>query len=95
MNVGYQSELIDYCKTFSKYPSFFNVLVEPFYLQINNLPDNLINFYKQKGQYHKLFQSPLREHDHFLLGIKYLKKYDEIHKTCLLDEWPEFKEYYE
>ena len=95
LNVGYQSELINYCKTFSKYPSFFNVLVEPFYLQINNLPDDLINFYKKKNQYHKLFESPLREHDHFLLGVKYLKKYDEIHKTCLLDEWPEFKEYYE
>ena len=26
--------------------------------------------------------------------IKFLKKYDKIHNTNLLDEWPEFEKYY-
>ena len=95
LNVGYQNDLISYCKTFGKYPNFFNVLVEPFYLQINNLPDDIIKLYRSKKQNHKLFYSPLREHEHFVLGIKYLKKYDGLHKTYLLDEWPEFEKYYE
>ena len=37
LNVGYQSDISDYCSQFNKKPSFFNVLVEPFFLQINNL----------------------------------------------------------
>ena len=95
LNVGYQTELINYCNTFHKYPSFFNVLVEPFYLQINNLPDDIIEIYREKKQEHRLFKSPLREIEHFNLGIKYMKKYDEIHNTNLLDEWPEFEKYYD
>jgi hypothetical protein len=95
LNVGYQTELINYCKTFHKYPSFFNVLVEPFYLQINNLPDDIIEIYREKKQEHRLFKSPLREIVHFTLGIKYMKKYDKIHNTNLLDEWPEFEKYYD
>ena len=94
LNVGYQTELINYCKTFHKYPSFFNVLVEPFYLQINNLPDDIIEIYREKKQEHRLFKSSLREIEHFNLGIKYMKKYDEIHNTNLLDEWPEYEKYY-
>tara|TARA_B100001564_G_scaffold317097_1_gene292874 strand:- start:2048 stop:3253 length:1206 start_codon:yes stop_codon:yes gene_type:complete len=94
LNVGYQSDLIEFCSQYRKYPSFFNVLVEPFYLQINNLPEDIIEIYKKKNQNHKLFNSPLREVTHFKLGISYLKKYDKIHNTNLLEEWPEFERYY-
>jgi len=95
LNVGYQSDLISYCSQYKKYPSFFNVLVEPFYLQINNLPDEIIETYIKRHQNHRLFNSPMKNVDHFILGIKYLKKYDVIHRTCLLDEWPEFEKYYD
>ena len=95
LNVGYQSDIIKYCSEYKKYPSFFNVLVEPFYLQISNLPFDLINFYLSKKQYHALFYSKQKSIEHFILGIKFLKKYDAIHKTYLLDEWPEFEKYYE
>ena len=95
LNVGYQSDIIKYCSEYKKYPSFFNVLVEPFYLQISNLPFDLINFYLSKKQYHALFYSKQKSIEHFNLGIKFLKKYDAIHKTYLLDEWPEFEKYYE
>ena len=94
LNVGYQKDLIQYCSQYNKYPSFFNVLVEPFYLQINNLPDDIIEIYEKTNQTHRLFKSSLREIDHFKLGIKFLKKYDKIHKTFLLTEWPEFEKYY-
>ena len=94
MNVGYQKDLIKYCKQFKKYPSFFNVLVEPFYLQINNLPPDIIELYKKRGETHRLFNSSSNNIDHFKLGIQYLKKYDKIHKSNLLDEWPEFERYY-
>ena len=33
--------------------------------------------------------------EHFKLGMKFLKKYDVIHETNLLTEWPEFEKYYE
>ena len=95
LNVGYQSELKEYCSTFGKIPSFHNVLVEPFYLQINNLPQDVINRYKKIGEHHRLYSSKLKNVDHFKLGIKFLKKYDEIHNTNLLKEWPEFKKYYD
>ena len=95
LNVGYQSDIIKYCSEYKKYPSFFNVLVEPFYLQISNLPFDLINFYLSKKQYHALFYSKQKSIEHFNLGIKFLKKYDAIHKTYLLEEWPEFEKYYE
>ena len=94
LNVGYQKDLIQYCSHYNKYPSFFNVLVEPFYLQINNLPDDIIAIYEKTNQTHRLFKSSLREIDHFKLGIKFLKKYDKIHNTFLLTEWPEFEKYY-
>jgi MoaA/NifB/PqqE/SkfB family radical SAM enzyme len=95
LNVGYQSELKTYCKQYNKRPSFFNILVEPFYLQINNLPHDIIEIYRQRDQHHELFDSDIKNIDHFKLGIKYLKKYDVIHKTNLLDQWPEFEKYYE
>ena len=94
LNVGYQSDISDYCSQFNKRPSFFNVLVEPFFLQINNLPTDVIQIYKQRNQNHRLYDSELKEIEHFKLGIKFLKKYDIIHKTNLLDEWPEFEKYY-
>ena len=94
LNVGYQSEIYNYCLQFKKRPSFFNVLVEPFFLQINNLPNDIVQIYKQKCQFHRLYDSKQKEIDHFKLGIKFLKKYDIIHKTNLLDEWPEFERYY-
>ena len=94
LNVGYQSEIYNYCLQFKKIPSFFNVLVEPFFLQINNLPNDIVQIYKQKRQFHRLYDSKQKEIDHFKLGIKFLKKYDIIHKTNLLDEWPEFERYY-
>ena len=93
-NVGYQSDISDYCSQFNKRPSFFNVLVEPFFLQINNLPTDVIQIYKQRNQNHRLYDSELKEIEHFKLGIKFLKKYDIIHKTNLLNEWPEFEKYY-
>ena len=95
LNVGYQSEISKYCLKFNKKPSFFNILVEPFYLQINNLPDDVIKIYRKRKENHRLFNSNLKELDHFKLGIKFLKKYDDIHNTNLLDEWPEFEKYYE
>ena len=94
LNVGYQSDIIDFCQKYNKKPNFFNVLVEPFYLQINNLPDNIIKIYKDRNQYHRLFNSKQKELGHFKLGIKFLKKYDKIHGTNLLEEWPEFESYY-
>jgi len=94
LNVGYQSDISDYCSQFNKRPSFFNVLVEPFFLQINNLPTDVIQIYKQRNQNHRLYDSELKEIEHFKLGIKFLKKYDIIHKTNLLNEWPEFEKYY-
>jgi len=94
LNVGYQSDISDYCSQFNKRPSFFNVLVEPFFLQINNLPTDIIQIYKQRNQNHRLYDSELKEIEHFKLGIKFLKKYDIIHKTNLLNEWPEFEKYY-
>ena len=94
LNVGYQSEIYNYCLQFKKRPSFFNVLVEPFFLQINNLPNDIVQIYKQKRQFHRLYDSKQKEINHFKLGIKFLKKYDSIHKTNLLDEWPEFERYY-
>lgn len=95
LNVGYQKDLLQYCKQFKKKPSFFNVLVEPFYLQINNLPDDIVELYRQNGHNHRLFNSKLRNNEYFKLGIQYLKKYDKIHNTNLLSEWPEFKKYYD
>ena len=78
----------------NKAPSFFNVLVEPFFLQINNLPKDITNLYESRGQFHELYNSELKNVEHFNLGIKFLKKYDKIHNTNLLDEWPEFEKYY-
>ena len=95
LNVGYKNEIKNYCLQFNKKPSFFNVLVEPFYLQINNLPSEIIKIYENKNEYHVLYNSELKNIDHFKLGIKFLKKYDKIHKTLLTDEWPEFEKYYE
>lgn len=94
LNVGYQKNLIEYCLQFDKNPSFFNVLVEPFYLQITNLPNDIIEIYQNKGEYHSLFFSKQKNLDHFKIGINYLKKYDIIHNTNLLEEWPEFEKYY-
>ena len=94
LNVGYQYEIKKYCSQFRKHASFFNVLVEPFYLQVNNLPEDIIELYERNLQFHRLYRSKLKNKDHFLLGIKYLKKYDKIHNTYLLDEWPEFEKYY-
>ena len=68
--------------------------MEPFYLQVNNLPEDIIELYERNLQFHRLYRSKLKNKDHFLLGIKYLKKYDKIHNTYLLDEWPEFEKYY-
>ena len=95
LNVGYKNHIKKYCNQFNKKPSFFNVLVEPFYLQINNLPYEIIKIYENKNEHHELYYSDLKNVDHFKLGIKFLKKYDRIHKTDLLEEWPEFKKYYE
>ena len=95
LNVGYKNEIKNYCLQFNKKPSFFNVLVEPFYLQINNLPSEIIKIYENKNEHHVLYKSDLKNVDHFKLGIKFLKKYDKIHKTLLIDEWPEFEKYYE
>ena len=94
LNVGYQSDIIKYCSQFKKNPSFFNILVEPFYLQINNLPNDIVEIYENKKQYHKLYKSKLKNIDHFKIGMKFLKKYDVIHSTNLLKEWPEFERYY-
>ena len=94
LNVGYQYEITKYCSQFKKSPSFFNVLVEPFYLQINNLPLDIISLYRKRNQNHRLYYSKLKNINHFKLGMKFLKKYDTIHKTNLLDEWPEFGGYY-
>ena len=94
LNVGYQSEITNFCLKYRKKPSFFNVLVEPFYLQINNLPNDIVEIYKERNETHRLFDSSLKEHEHFKLGIKYLKKYDIIHNTNLLEEWSEFERYY-
>ena len=94
LNVGYQSDIIEYCSYFEKKPSFFNILVEPFYLQINNLPKDIIEIYENKKQHHKLYNSDLKNIEHFKLGIKFLKKYDKIHNTSLLEEWPEYEKYY-
>tara|TARA_B100002019_G_C21251941_1_gene591618 strand:+ start:112 stop:1311 length:1200 start_codon:yes stop_codon:yes gene_type:complete len=95
LNVGYQTDIKIYCSQFNKNPSFFNVLVEPFYLQISNIPNDIIELYLSKKQYHELYFSKQKNIDHFKLGVKFLKKYDKIHKTNLLDEWPEFEKYYE
>ena len=95
LNVGYRSEITNYCSQFNSKPSFFNILVEPFYLQVNNLPDEIVKIYQHKKEYHELYYSKLKNVNHFKLGMKYLKKYDKIHKTNLLLEWPEFKKYYE
>ena len=94
LNVGYQKDMIKYCSKMNKAPSFFNVLVEPFFLQINNLPKDITNLYESRGQFHELYNSKLKNVEHFNLGIKFLKKYDKIHNTNLLDEWPEFEKYY-
>ena len=94
LNVGYQSEIKQYCNQFKKEPSFFNVLVEPFYLQISNLPYDIVKIYNSKNNFHSLYESKQKNHEHFILGISFLKKYDEIHNTHLLDEWPEFEKYY-
>jgi len=95
LNVGYQADIKEYCSQYDKKPSFFNVLVEPFYLQVNNLPIDIIRIYETKNEYHKLFYSKLKNVNHFKLGIKFLKKYDNIHETNLLKYWPEFEKYYE
>ena len=94
LNVGYQTNLRKYCSQFNKQPSFFNVLVEPFYLQINNLPYDIVELYRKNSQDHRLYDSPLKNIEHFKLGMKYLKNYDKIHETNLLEEWPEFESYY-
>ena len=94
LNVGYQSDIIKYCSQFNKNPSFFNTLVEPFYLQISNLPNDIVEIYVNKKQYHKLYESRLKNIEHFKIGMKFLKKYDAIHNTNLLEEWPEFERYY-
>jgi len=95
LNVGYQKEIIKYCSKFNKKPSFFNVLVEPFYFQINNLPKEIVDMYTSRGEHHILYNSKIKNVEHFKLGIKFLKKYDVIHETSLLTEWPEFEKYYE
>ena len=95
LNVGYQKEIIKYCSKFNKRPSFFNVLVEPFYFQINNLPEEIVNMYTSRGEHHILYHSKMKNVEHFKLGMKFLKKYDVIHETNLLTEWPEFEKYYE
>ena len=94
LNVGYQDDLISYCKQFNKTPIFHNVLVEPFFFQITDLPNHIIDIYRKRGQEHKLFESKLKNTYHFSLGIQWLKRYDNIHKTNLLDEYPEFEAYY-
>jgi len=95
LNVGYQSDISNYCLQFKKNPSFFNVLVEPFFLQVNNLPGEITTIYTKKGNYHKLFNSEHKNVNYFKIGIKFLKKYDLIHQTNLINEWPEFEQYYE
>lgn len=95
LNVGYQREMIDYCKKFNKKPNFHNQLIEPFYLQVNNLPKDIIDFYIIKKEYHPLFFSEQSDHEIFMLGISYLKKFDQYNNTNLIEIWPEFKKYYE
>ena len=95
LNVGYQNQIKKYCSQFNKSPSFFNILVEPFYLQINNLPEDIIKLYENRGQKHRLYYSKFKNINHFKLGMSFLKKYDKIHDTYLLDEWPEFEKYYD
>ena len=72
LNVGYQSDISDYCSQFNKRPSFFNVLVEPFFLQINNLPTDVIQIYKQRNQNHRLYDSELKEIEHWNLTYSVL-----------------------
>ena len=74
LNVGYQTDINAYCSQFKKFPNFFNVLVEPFYLQINNLPHDIIKVYEERKQFHRLYYSKVKDINHFNLGIKFLKK---------------------
>ena len=95
LNVGYQKDISKYCLQYNKKPNFFNVLVEPFFFQINNLPEEITKMYTEKGNYHKLYNSEHKNVNYFKIGIKFLKKYDVIHQTNLINEWPEFRQYYE
>lgn len=95
LNVGYRNEIIRYAKQFSIYPNFINQLIEPFFFQVVNLPNEIVQLYKKKNENHELFDSDKGNINYFKLGILYLKKFDEINKTNLLEEWPEFKDYYE
>ncbi len=95
LNVGYQSEFHKFCSQYNKKPNFFNILVEPFFFQINNLPYEIVKIYENRREYHKLYYSKLKNIDYFRIGIKFLKKYDDIHKTNLLEHWPEYENYYE
>lgn len=95
LNVGYQLEIIDYCKKFNTKPNFHNQLIEPFYLQVNNLPNDIIDYYKNKNVHHPLFFSKQSDHEIFMLGISFLKKFDQYNNTNLIEIWPEFKKYYE
>jgi len=93
LNAGYLSEIYNFQKKFRNTHVYLNYLVEPFFLQVVNIPNEIKKIYNDKGEKNKLFNVE-GEQKYFKLGILYLKKFDQINKTNLMDEWPEFYEYY-
>lgn len=93
LNVGYLTEIYNFKQQFKNTHVYLNHLVEPFFLQVVNLPNKIKKIYNDNGEKNKLFNVEGNE-KYFELGILYLKKFDQINKTNLLEEWPEFDEYY-
>jgi len=93
LNVGYRNEISMYCSQFGKKANFHNQLVEPFFFQVINLPQEIKNMYINKNENHSLLFKK-GDHEIFMLGIAYLKKFDKINNKNLLDVYPEFEKYY-
>lgn len=93
LNVGYMNEIKSFCSHYSNTSLHYNQLIEPFFLQVINIPRTIKNKYMDKNEKHKLLQVE-GDLNYFELGMLYLKKFDQINNTFLLDEWPEFNDFY-
>ncbi len=85
-------------------PHMNNLLMYPRYARSSNIPPKIAEKYLKKHKSLNMNISNLHTHikslenasnnDHFIRAMQVYKYFDEKRGTCLLDEWPEFEDYY-
>ena len=106
LNIGYLNEVHDFVyDTFNIKPRLNNGLTFPVWARAVNIPKDIADsyiekykplyFYNKKAHIKTLMNDKERNHSVFLRGIYELSKLDKRRNTNLLDEYPEFEEYYQ